>query len=148
MISFDVFNEMCIGKITDYKIPFLPEQVKNDVLDGYMKVAMSRFNKVCEYDLVGSLDFTTRHLTIDIPEDDLLEIADIISEGMVVQWCQPFVYNREILQLVLNSSDFTTYSPNELIKQVNNVYATAKNNFKSMKNKYSFDHGDLTDLHM
>lgn len=148
MVPFDVFNRACVSKIIEYKLPHMDEYERNTILDGYLKTALARFNKICEYELVGNIDSTIRMITTDIPEEDLYEIVDIVSEAMVALWCQKFVYNSENLQLVLNGPDFSTYSPNELIKQVNNVFKTAQSNFKFRKNKYSFEHGDLEDMHI
>jgi len=67
---------------------------------------------------------------------------------MVVQWLKQYVNKQEILENVLNTRDFTTYSPAELLLRVGNAYADARKNFTQMIREYSFNHGDLTDLHL
>jgi hypothetical protein len=85
---------------------------------------------------------------IDIADEDMDEIVDIISEGMLVQWMKPFTYKQENLENVLNTRDFSTYSPAELFLRISDAYASAKKDFTNMMREYSYNHGDLTDLHL
>ena len=89
-----------------------------------------------------------RVFTADIPADELDEIADIVSEGMLVQWMKPYVYRQENLENVLNTKDFTTYSPAELLLRISNAYAKVQKDYTNMIREYSYSHGDLTDLHL
>ena len=75
-------------------------------------------------------------------------IVDIVSDGMVVQWLRSYLYRQDNLEILLNTVDFTSYSPAELLKQVRTVYADARTNFINIVNEYSYRHGDLTDLHL
>ena len=85
---------------------------------------------------------------MDIPAEDLDEIADIISEGMLVQWMKPYTYKQEGLESLLNTKDFTGYSPAELLMRIGEAHKAAMKNFTEMKREYSYNHGDLTDLHL
>ena len=67
---------------------------------------------------------------------------------MLVQWLKPFVYKQELLENVLNTKDFTTYSPAELLMRVGNAYSKAQKDYTQKIREYSFNHGDLTDLHL
>lgn len=146
-VSYDVFAGAFLSKITEYNFIQLDDFNRNAIVDGYMKRAFAGFNKVCKYDL-GAYDDIVRELSIDIPEDELDEIVDIVSEGMLVQWMKPFVYHQENLQSVLNTRDFTTYSPAELLLRVSNAYAQVQKCYTQMIREYSYSHGDLSDLHL
>ena len=100
-------------------------------------------SKVSEFDFINM-----RVFEIDIADGDLDELADIISEGMLVQWMKPFTYRQESLESVLNTRDFTTYSPAELLMRIGNAYKAAQKDFTNMMREYSYNHGDLTDLHI
>ena len=78
----------------------------------------------------------------------LTHVIDIIAIGMVVQWLQPYVYKQENLCNLLNTRDFTTYSPAELLKRVGDVYKQAGNDYKQAMYDYSYTAGDLTSLHI
>ena len=111
-----------------------------------MKRAAAAFKSVCVYDL-EAYDDKLREFTDDFAEADIDEILEIISEGMLVQWLKPYVYKQELLENALNTSDFTTYSPAELLLRVGNAYAKAQNDYTQMIREYSYNHGDLSGLH-
>ena len=144
---YDVFTESFLNKVNEYDFISLPEYDAMYIVDGYMKKACSQFNRLCEYDL-SSRDDMIREFSETIPDEAIDEIADIISEGMLVQWMKPYVYKQENLQNVLNTADFTTYSPAELLLRISNAYAKVQKDFTVMMREYSYNHGDLTDLHL
>ena len=67
---------------------------------------------------------------------------------MLVQWMKPYVYRQENLENVLNTKDFTTYSPAELLLRISNAYAKVQKDYTNMIREYSYSHGDLSDLHL
>ncbi len=149
-IPYDVFAAAFLSKITEFDLLSLDDISRTGIVDGYMHKAVSNsnFKKVCGYNFATTKDDKNRVFDIDIAEDTLDEIVDIVSEGMVVQWLKPYVYKQEILENVLNTRDFTTYSPAELLLRVGNTYAKAQKDFLNMIREYSYNHGDLTDLHL
>lgn len=147
-ISYDVFTSAFLRKITEYEFVDMKSFERMSFVDALMKGAISAFRKVCKYDLSTTGDDIIREFDVDIPAEDLDEIVDIVSEGMVVQWMKPYVYKQELLESVLNTKDFTTYSPGELLMRVGNAYHAAQKDFKNMIKDYSYNHGDLTDLHL
>lgn len=144
-ISYDTFVGAFLGKVTEYNFIQMDPYDRNRAVDGYMKRACAEFNKVCKYDL-SDRDDVTREFAADIPEEDLDEIVDIVSEGMLVQWMKPYFYNAENLQNVLNTSDFSAFSPAELLYRITTAYQEVKRDFKNMIKEYSYSHGDLSSL--
>lgn len=147
-VSYDRFTEAFLSKITEYDFIRLDQHERNETIDGYMKRAIAAFKKICKYDLTTTADDIVREFDVEIPEEDLDEIVDIISEGMLVQWLKPYTYRQENLENALNTRDFTTYSPAELLMRIGNAHATAKKDFTNMMREYSYNHGDLTALHL
>lgn len=146
-VSYDSIIGVFLSKITEFELLNLVEEDRNYILDGYLTRAAASFDKVCEYDL-SLRDEETREFTDDFEESDIDEIADILSEGMLVGWLKPYVYRQELLENVLNTNDFTTYSPAELLLRVGNAYSKAQKDYTQMTREYSFNHGDLTELHL
>lgn len=146
-VSYDVFTDNFLAKLSEYNFAEMTDDTRTELIDGYMKRAIVGFRKNCLYDLNTTADDTERVFNVDIPEDDLIELADIISEGMLVQWFKPYVYQQELLETVLNTRDFTTYSPAELLLRLNNAYIKAQRDYTQMIREYSYNHADLTDLH-
>lgn len=146
-VPYDFFTSAFLDKVTEYDFIHLDEYDRNSMVDGYMKRACSQFDKICRYDLTNRDDII-RQFNIDIPEDEIDEILDIISEGMLVQWMKPYVYKQDNLVQLLNTKDFTAYSPAELFRQVTSAYNSVSKNFVGMMREYSYNHGDLTELHL
>lgn len=147
-VPYDLFTGAFLAKISEFDFMQLDETDRVATVDGYMKRALSAFRKNCKYDLFTTGDDTVRVFSVDIPESDIDEIADIVSEGMLVQWLKPFVYKQELLENVLNTKDFTTYSPAELLMRVGNAYSKAQKDYAQKIREYSFNHGDLSSLHL
>lgn len=146
-IPYDTFTGAFLAKVTEYDFIKLDDYDRNTIVDGYMKRACSQFNKICAYDLTDRDDII-RRFNIEIPDDEIDEIVDIISEGMLVQWMKPYVFKQDNLVQILNTKDFTTYSPAELFRQVSSAYNTVSKKFTNAMREYSYNHGDLTDLHL
>lgn len=146
-VSYDVFSGAFLAKVTEYDFP-IRDYDRNQMIDGYMKRAIAEFKNICEYDLSATGDDKIREFDVDVSDGDLDELADIISEGMLVQWMKPYIYKQENLENVLNTRDFSTYSPAELLLRIRDAYNGARRHFTVMMREYSYNHGDLTDLHL
>lgn len=146
-ISYDEIVGAFLLKITEFEFIQLPEENRVEIVDGYMKRTISSFKRICKYDLTLT-DEINREFSDDFEEDDIDEIIDIISEGMVVQWLKPYVYKQELLESTLNTRDFTAYSPAELLRRVGDAYTKAQKDYIQMVREYSYNHGDLTVLHL
>ena len=142
---YDIFEGAFLSKITEYDFLQVDPYDRNGSIDSYMKRSAAQFNKVCKYDLLTS-DDAVRELAVDIPDADLVEIVDIVATGMVVQWLQPYMFKSENLENILNTADYSMYSPAELLLRVREVYQMAQRDFKNMIKDYSYDHGDLSNL--
>lgn len=147
VIEYDTFGGAFLSKISEYDFMTLFDDVRTEIVDGYMKRAIAKFKKNCKYDLSSSVDDDNRTYDIDVEEEDVDEIVDIVSEGMVAEWFHQFVYKQELLQNVVNTRDFTLYSPAELVYRIGNAYTKVQNDFKHMIREYSYNHGDLRSLH-
>ena len=142
---YDIFEGAFLSKITEYDFLQIDPYDRNGSIDSYMKRSAAQFNKVCKYDLL-TFDDAVRELAVDMPDADLVEIVDIVATGMVVQWLQPYMFKSENLENILNTADYSMYSPAELLLRVREVYQMAQRDFKNMIKDYSYDHGDLSNL--
>lgn len=147
-VSYDVFTSAFLSKVAEYDFIKLDSYDRNSIVDGYMKKAIAAFKSINKYDLSTTGDDATREFNVDIKDEDIDELVDIISEGMLVQWMKPYLYRQENLENVLNTKDFTSYSPAELLLRIGNAYKAAQKDFTNMMREYSYVHGDLTDLHL
>lgn len=146
-VPYDLFIAAFLGKVTEYDFIHLEEYDRNTLVEGYLKRACSQFNNVCVYNLTDRNDII-RQFNLEIPDEEIDEILDIVSEGMLVQWMKPYVYKQDNLSQLLNTKDFTTYSPAELFRQISSAYDSVNKRFTNMMREYSYNHGDLTELHL
>lgn len=146
-IAFDIFTQAFLNKVKAYEFLTLNESIRSSMVDSYMKTACSQFNNICKYDLV-SKNNDMRTFDANIPDSEIDEIADIVSEGMLVQWIKPYLFNTDLLTLHINTKDFSTSSQAEVLRRAQSIHNEAKQNFTNMMRDYSYNHGDLTVLHL
>lgn len=147
-ISFDVFTGAFLAKVSEYQFMRLADDDRESIVDGYMRSAISMFKKNCKYDLFTTRDDEAREFDVNIKDEDLDELVDIISEGMLLYWMKPYLYKQEALENAINTRDFTTYSPAELLRRVGDAYDRVKKDYTQLIREYSYNHGDLTVLHI
>jgi hypothetical protein len=149
-VPYDMFTAIFLRKIAEYEFVNMSSVERTSIVDGYMKSALSdsTFKKVIDYDFAGTADDENRTFDLDIDDDIVYDIVDIASEGMIVQWLKPFVYNQDNLMNSLSTRDYSIYSPAELIYRIGNAYQIAQKNYTQMLREYSYNHGDLTELHL
>lgn len=146
-VPYDYFTNAFLDKILEYDFVHMDPSCRGEIVDGYMKRAMAAFRHICKYDFTHNANDADREYEVDVDPDDLDEIVDIVSEGMLVQWMKPFLYHQDNLYGVLNTKDFTTYSRAELLMRIGNAHTSARKDFLRLMRDYSYNHGDLTDLH-
>lgn len=147
-VSYDLFTEAFLSKVTEYEFMQLTEDDRTATVDTYMKRAFSAFRKNCKYDFATTGDSELREFDVDVPDDDLIEIIDIVSEGMLVEWMKPYTYRQELLENAINTRDYSLYSPAELLRRVGSAYAAVQKDFIQKIREYSYNHGALTELHL
>lgn len=146
-LSYDTFAAAFLAKVSEYDMLEMQHTERQEVIDGYLKAAITMFRKNCKYDFFTTQDDVERTFLTEVAEDDADELVDIISEGMVMQWMKPFLYRQENLENLLNTRDFTNYSPANLLQKIGEAYKQVQKDYIQMIREYSYNHGDLTVLH-
>lgn len=154
-VSYDVFTAAFLARITEYTFMNLSDENRQILVDGYMHSAVADFLKRgrCKYGLDSGNDETRTFEFVepdgsDITAYELHRIVNVVCDGMVYYWLHQHMYDAQILKNTLNTSDFSTYSPAELLYRMTNAYREAEQRFIGAINQYSFEDGDLTVLHL
>ena len=150
-IKYEDIIEAFLSKITEFELLQLSDEDRESIIEGYLKRAIVAFKNVSNHNLSPIYDDDIKDYIFELPditEPDKDELIEIISEGMIVQWLKPYVYKQEILENALSTADFSTYSPAELLNRVRETYTNAQKNYTQMIREYSYNHGDLTRLHL
>lgn len=156
VVSYDDFLVVFLDKIKEYEFLQMTEISRNDIIDGYMKRALTKFRKNLRYDFYTTADDTLRQFDFSSQTDsfkeqleaDLDEIVSIVTDGMILEWLKLYKNNQEILENVLNTRDFTMYSPSELLKQVRTTYNDVNKEYTQLIREYSYNHMKLEELHI
>lgn len=148
IITYDQFVDAFLAKISEFELLRLCDYDRAHSVDGYLHRAVAAFRKNCKYALSDGFNDELRQFEVEVDESDIDELVEILSEGMVVQWLKPYVRQQELLQNAINTRDFTIYSPANLLKQVTETYNQAQHDFVQMIREYSYNHGDLSSLHL
>ncbi len=135
---FDSFKD----GITDPDLLEFTQDIQRDLLNALMNKAISKCKRICKDVDFNSKDDEIQEFTTDIPD----EVIDIITEWMTVFWLKPYLDNIENLRNVLNTKDFSMYSPANLLDKINERYNSARKQARSLTNEYSYIHSDMTRL--
>lgn len=142
MTYYDEVYENFKDKITDPDLLVYTAEIQEEILEALLLKACSRFKRVCAIDL-SDRDDILKGFNVDL--DD--ETMDILSEIMVEYWLKPYVNNVDNLRNTLNTKDFSSFSPANLLNAIQNTYDTSCKRSNSEINKYSFIYGDIENLH-
>lgn len=127
-----------LGKISDYDFIHLNEFTQCSLLYGYLKSAIADFEDICKKDL-SDRDDDFGQFNVDLSAKEI----EILATGMVVHWLEPRVLNTENLRNVLNTKDYSTFSPANLLEQMQAVLASMKKHFRYMLVRYSYLKSDI-----
>ena len=144
MTPYKAFIDTFLDKISDYKLLNYEDYLVDEVAVGYMKRVCTKFDKICQADLSQQDDNEYAFLSDEI--DD--EIIDIVTDGMVVEWLRQYVNNSDNLENILNTKDFTMYSSKNLLAEIKSLYQDEQKAFTNSMREYSYNHGDLSNLHL
>lgn len=132
----DVYG-LFLNKISDIKLATLDDEVLEETMKRYLLSSCSRFKKVCKQSLAYDDDYFVEELDY--------QVIDILSECMIVEWLKPRMMYHENLENVLNTKDFSQFSPANLLKEIRELYNFYNRQVRSMINDYSFEHQKLED---
>ena len=144
MTPYKAFIDTFLDKISDYKLLNYEDYLVDELAVGYMKRVCTKFDKICQADLSQQDDNEYAFLSDEI--DD--EIIDIVTDGMVVEWLRQHVNNSDNLENILNTKDFTMYSSKNLLAEIKSLYQDEQKAFTNSMREYSYNPGDLSNLHL
>ena len=144
MTPYKAIIDTFLDKISDYKLLNYEDYLVDELAVGYMKRVCTKFDKICQADLSQQDDNEYAFLSDEI--DD--EIIDIVTDGMVVEWLRQYVNNSDNLENILNTKDFTMYSSKNLLAEIKSLYQDEQKAFTNSMREYSYNHGDLSNLHL
>lgn len=126
---FDAFE----GKITDYELKDLIENIRIEIEIMFLNSAVTNFVD-CTQDLIDRND-TLEQFNITLTD---LEI-EILSLLMVKQWTSQFKNTTDLLETVLSPDSFKRFSPANQIKAIRELYNDTTTESDILISKYTFN---------
>ena len=136
--KYDAVYQKFLSRISDYDFLEFDVSTQYAIMKDYLTSAAADFNDVCRVNLDDKDD-----LILQFKEDLTNKEIEILAVGMVCHWLEPKVLSSDNLRNALNTRDYTVFSPAKLFEQIQNAYHTASQQFRFMKNMYSYRNGDL-----
>lgn len=136
--KYDAVYQKFLSRISDYDFLEFDVSTQYAIMKDYLTSAAADFNDVCRVNLDDKDD-----LILQFNEDLTNKEIEILAVGMVCHWLEPKVLSTDNLRNALNTRDYTVFSPAKLFEQIQNTYHTASQQFRFMKNMYSYRNGDL-----
>ncbi|MBQ0036422.1 MAG: hypothetical protein KBT35_05850 [Firmicutes bacterium] len=140
--SYDEIFLSFKDNITDSDILLLSEELQTETMIALMKKAINRCGRICNGVDLSDRDDELLTFNVDVPDD----FIEIITEWMTVFWLKPYLNNTENFRNILNTKDFSFFSPANLLEKISNTYKNTYKHARSLTNEYSYIHADMTRL--
>ena len=155
-LSFNKIYSCFLGKINDFDIPNMDEEILNEVLLGYLKSTIAQptingifisltYEVIEEFDNVDMKDkiswdesMVNYQLKVSAADDELF-VTELLARGMVVQWLEPQVKNIVNISQFFGGKEQKYYSQAQHLSELKDMLETEKNEL----GKYIRDRGSV-----
>ena len=97
--------------------------------------------------LVDGEEETSEPIKYEAFNDDLDDgVIVMLTEYMVEAWLKPYLNNADLLRLHMNTKDFNTTSPANLVEKIGARYDEARHRARSLRNEYTYIINSVTSL--
>lgn len=134
----DVYDR-AIFKFKDYSFVDTPKSIKSHVLENYLMSTIADFCHRCvDYDLN---DFDKEEKTFNVELNN--EVIEILALGIAFHWISAEAMNQKLMRNRIFKSDYSTYSPANLMKAMTELRNRYESEYRSKMNEYSYNHSDI-----
>ena len=162
--TYSYIYEEFLDKITDPDLLLLAEDDQEATKRAYLEYAVRKVARhvAPKFDLTKRTTVSTEDYTIQtyggseeepvIVEDEAFEddldddVIVMLTEYMVEAWLKPYLNNADLLRLHMNTKDFNTTSPANLVEKIGARYDEARRRARSLRNEYTFVINSVTNL--
>lgn len=139
--SFSSIYDRAVFKFTDYTFLTTAADIKKDVLWRYLQSAIVDFTPIYQENGL-TYDVEKQEFDTDLPD----EVQEILALGIAYYWLSGQVLTRSLLKNILHNKDYTSYSPANLLKEVQSLKDGLGNEYRGKLNTYSVRHGNIQEL--
>lgn len=147
--TYSYIYEEFLDNITDPDLLLLVETEQENIKRAFLENAVRK----CELYVYPKFDLSKRTVvTIDDDEYEAFEddldgkTIDLLTSWMAVAWLKPYMNNADLLRLHMNTKDFNTTSPANLVEKIGVRYDEARHRARSLTNEYTYIINDVSTL--
>lgn len=140
--KFREIYDRAIFKFTDYTFLSTISDFKEALLQKYLLSSIVDFQHACQ-----DIDITDYDLCEEKFNQDLTdEVKEILALGIAFHWLSSQALSRELMKNRIYNSDYTSYSPANLLKEVQTLRDTIEGEYRGKINTYSYRFGGIENL--
>lgn len=139
--KFEEIYGRAIFKFTDYSFLTTVSDLKEAVLQKYLLSAIVDFQHACKVNL-NDYDLEKEQFNVELDN----EIIEILSIGIAYHWLNAQAMNRQLLRNVIHNKDYTSYSPANLLKEIQSLRDSFEGDYRGKINTYSLRYGSIETL--
>jgi len=139
--TFKEIYDRAIFRFADYEFLKHDIQTREDILERHLMAAKTDFQRICKFD-ISEYDKELKRFNVDLGDEEI----EILSLGVASKWLSYKSLDSELLRNVLNSRDYYYYSPANLLKEIQTLRKTLKDEFQSAMRRYSYYDNSLDTL--
>lgn len=139
--SFDEIYKRFLAKIADYEMLEYGEATLEEYLLDLLTASIDDFSELCKQD-ISTVDLSLSMFYVTLTQRE----KDILALGMVVHWIRPKVYNSDMLRNVLNTKDYSVYSPANLLEKMTDLLEKTEMELDQKMKMYSYRNEDMASL--
>lgn len=158
--TYVTIYEEFLDKITDPDLLLLADNIQDEIKKSYLEYSVRKCTRYVspKYDLsnrttvpISEADSRYSQYSTNNTEeafaDDLDEhVIVMLTEYMVEAWLKPYLNNADLLRLHMNTKDFSTTSPANLVDKIGARYDEARRRARSLRNEYTYIINDVSNL--
>lgn len=137
--KFSEIYERAIFKFTDYSFIDAVSEFKNALLQKYLLASIADFQQACSWIDLNDYDLELEQFNNKLDN----EVIEILSWGIAYYWISAKALNSELLRNTIHNKDYTSYSPANLLKEVQTLRDSIGQEFRGRVTTFSFGYGDI-----
>ena len=137
--TFEDVYQVFLRKIRDYDLAKLFDFDMEDIMFGYLVAAITKFKSCKKHITDINIEEQRFNCSLNITE------IDILANFMVYEWITPYVNDEDLLKNTLNTSDYSNYSPANLLSTMKSRQEEARQTARRLMNTYSLQGVKLVD---
>jgi len=166
---FEQVFERAIFKFSDFAHISFSESIRSEILFQHLISAIVDFQNSSRFPLTYRRIIEVETLNDTVVDDDCdenleedeevepiekyafdVELGEeeiqILATGIVFHWLSSQVLKSEHMKNILHNKDFNSYSPANLLKELRELRAAIRRDFRGLITSYSFRHSNLDRL--